>query len=520
MEAKPTNKVNLMDESVVMEIIYEMDKSEDTDRRKHAFDNWQVYSGSLKEYVEQEIKEKRPKSYEGYTIPSISISKMITDTISKSYKEKPMRQVTNDSSGQKGERLSDIYKESDAHRQLQFLDTITNLHKYSLMWVNWRDEDQRYQFWALQGYEFAVVRNKDTGELEAVILNYGDTDITSQTRGNSDGMADLIAENQRDSGAEQEIYAMWSKDNFVTVVRHKKRVMTAEGARIKESIEYVDNPDNPNNINVIGMIPFVFLSKETAIDFPTMSPLFDQTITANALMAEYLTASNIQGSGQLILKYPEKYEGLFKKMTRGLMSAIKLPQSSDEGDAPTDVQYINPNPDLGGMKEAVMTYLQSVFKEHGITSGSTLSGSESFNSGLERAIANASVDDLIQKHNELYSDAEKQMFEIIKAWESFLGNNTFSQDDELLIKFQKPKVLVSDAETLMNIEKRLQLGLITKAEALMMLNPNLSEEEAEEKLEEIQSERMDGARRFMSGNAQADQGTETESEQDSEQSEE
>ena len=42
----------------------------------------------------------------------------------------------------------------------------------------------------------------------------------------------------------------------------------------------------------------------------------------------------------------------------------------------------------------------------------------------------------------------------------------------------------------MNIEKRLSLGLITKAEALMMLNPNLSEEEAEEKLEEIESERM------------------------------
>jgi hypothetical protein len=499
-------EINLLDKSVVHKIIYEMDKSEDKDRRIHAFDNWQVYSGSLGEYVEQDIKSKRPKSYEGYTIPNISISKMITDTVSKSYKEQPMRQVSDDASGQKGERLSDIYREADAYRQLQFLDTITNLHKYALLWVNWRDKEQRYQFWALQGYEFAVIRDKDTGDLQCVILNYGNNDITSSTRGNSDGMSDLIAEDQRDSSAEEETYAMWSKDHFVVIKKTKTKVNTAQGVVIKEDVTYVENPDNPSNINVIGKIPFVFLTKETSVDYPTRSPLFEQTITANSLMAEYLTASNIQGTGQLIVKYPEKYEGMFKKMTRGLMSAIKLPQSSDPDDSPTDVQYINPNPDLSGQREAIMTYIQAVFKEHGITAGSMLSGSESFNSGLERAIANASVDDLVQKNNELYADAERQAFEIIRSWEAFLGNKEFSMEDELLIKFQKPKVLVSDAETLANIEKRMQLGLMTKAEALMMLNPNLSEEEAEEKLEEIESEKLDNVKRFMSnGSTEADE---------------
>lgn len=495
-----TNEIDLTDESVVQTILYEMGKSEDKQRRKDAFNSWQVYSGNLEEFVENKLKQTRPVSYEGYTIPSISISKVITDTIAKSYKEQPLRKVTNDSSDQKSERLHDIYKEAGAKRQLQFLDTVNNLHKYSLLWVNWRDKEQRYQFWTLQGYEFAVVRDKDTGELECVVLNYGDTTITSDTRGNSDGMADLIAEDQHDSAAQTEVYAMWSKDHFVVVERRVQRFTTADGDQIKESITYVDNPDNPNNENVIGMIPFVFLSKETSFDFPTKSPLFDQTLTANCLMAEYLTASNIQGTGQLIVKYPEKYEGLFKKMTRGLMTAIKLPQSSDEGDAPTDVQYINPNPDLAGQREAVNTYVKAVFKEHGIATGSMSgSDSESFSSGLERAIANAGVDDIVQMNNELYSDAEKQAFEIIKAWERFLGNNTFAEDDELMIKFQKPKVLVSDAETLANIEKRLELGLITKAEALMMLNPNLSEDEAEEKLEEVAVERVESVRRVVGG---------------------
>lgn len=512
-----TNDINILDTSVVQQILAEMDKSEDKQRRKDSFNSYQVYSGNLSEFIKKELMEKRPKSYEGYTIPSISVSKMITDTISKSYKEKPIRQISDDSTGQKEERLSDIYREGGAHRQLQFLDTITNLHKYSLMWITWRDLEQRYQFWALQGHEFAVVRNKDTGELTCVILNYGDTTITSDTRGNSDGIDDLLAEDQHDSAANSETFAMWTKNNFVMVKRRKQRVIAQDGREVVQtSIEYVENPDNPSNVNPIGMIPFVFLSKETSMDFPTRSPLFEQTITANCLMAEYLTASNIQGTGQLIVKYPEKYEGLFKKMTRGLMSAIKLPQSSEEGDAPTDVQYINPNPDLAGQREAVMTYIKSVFKEHGIKSGSMSgSDSESFSSGLERAIANAGVDDIVQANNELYEDAEKQIFEIIKAWESFLGSSVFSEDDELMIKFPKPKVLVSDAETLSNIEKRLQLGLITKAEALMMLNPNLSDDEAQEKLEEIGQESADNVRRFLIGRNTNSQEPQSGSQQDS-----
>jgi len=350
-----TNEINLLDKSIVQQILFEMDKSEDKDRRRHAFNSWQVYSGSLNEYVVNELKEKRPRSFEGYTIPSISISKMIVDTVSKSYIEKPLRKITDDESGQKHERLHDIYKEADAHRQLKFFDTVNNLHKYSLLWVNWLDKEQRYQFMTLQGYEFAAVINKDTGELMCVILNYPDTTITSDTRGNSDGIDDLIAEDQRDSAASAEVFAMWTKDNFVTVKRRRKTIQTKEGLEIKEAIDYIPNPANPNMINPIGVVPFVFVSKETAIDYPTESPLFQQTITSNMLMAEYLTAANIQGTGQLIVKYPEKYEGLFTKMSRGLMTAIWLPQSSEEGDAPTDVDYINPNPDLARQKEAVMS---------------------------------------------------------------------------------------------------------------------------------------------------------------------
>jgi hypothetical protein len=74
---------------------------------------------------------------------------------------------------------------------------------------------------------------------------------------------------------------------------------------------------------------------------------------------------------------------------------------------------------------------------------------------------------------------------------------------------------VSDAETLANIEKRLELGLLTKSEALLMLNPNLSDEEVEEKLAEIEAEKADNVRRFLGGGiSQADQNAESGPESD------
>jgi len=63
--------------------------------------------------------------------------------------------------------------------------------------------------------------------------------------------------------------------------------------------------------------------------------------------------------------------------------------------------------------------------------------------------------------------------------------------------FKKPKVLISDAEILSNIEKRLSLGLIEKWEALRILDPNLSEEAAREKADGIMASNMSKIQSLM-----------------------
>jgi hypothetical protein len=85
-----------------------------------------------------------------------------------------------------------------------------------------------------------------------------------------------------------------------------------------------------------------------------------------------------------------------------------------------------------------------------------------------------------------------------------LGLGYFTEDDILEVTFPKPKLMVSDSETLANIEKRLNLGLMQRYEALMMIDPNLSEDQAKEKLMEIDGERMNSMRAVL-GNTRSNE---------------
>lgn len=501
--------LDLTDINIVTTIISDVEGNEEIARKTANFDSWEVYSGNVYPYVNKRIRDVRPKSYQGYTISDISFSKVITDTKSKAYKEQPIRKVGDSKDETKNDRLDEIYEEGDAIRQLPFMDTVTNLHKHSLLWVNNLDEDEQYQFMALQGYEYSVVRDKQTGELIAVILNYGNLDITNNARGDNrdattatatggDGIDNLIAESQADSSAQSKIYAMWSKDDYVIVEVETNIIETLDGKKVQKSVTYVDQPDNSQMENVIHRIPFVFMSQEMAIDYPTLSPLKAQTITANQQLSELMTAANIQGVGQMVFKYPISLENKFNKITTGLLSAIKLPQSKNPDDKPTEAEYISPSPDLSGMQDVTLSYIKQVLNEHGLKNTSAIgSEGQDFNSGLQMAIANSSVQDIIEQNQQAYVQMEREMFEIIKAWELFRGNSVFAEDDKIDIIFKKPKVLISDAEILANIEKRLSLGLIEKWEALRILDPNLSEDSAKEKAATILKSNMDNVQKLM-----------------------
>lgn len=499
-------ELDLLNQDVILQILTETNKSESKDRRINSFDAYQVYSGNQRVYIEKQLAKTRPKSWPSYTISNISVSKIVTEKRAQAYSEGAIRTVTGSNEEQvelKSEMLSDIYDQAGATRELRFHDIVMNLNKHDLIWVNYRDEEKKYQFMTLQPFEFVLVRDKDTGELLIVGLNYPDSEITQNARNagdasSGDGISDLIAESQTDSAAQGEVWVFWSANQHVKVEIKTVRDLIDGQEVLKKNVDFIEIPGNPKNVNPLGIIPFVYTSLDPSVDYPTKNPLTEQSVTFNVQQSETLTAKNIHGSGIQVFSYPEKLGGRFKEMNHGQTQAIHLPQSSKEGDPPTSFEYKTSGAQLGPMLNSDLNYLQQILKEHEIEGVKMDLGESSAMSGISRAIAGASVQKVVERHQALYAETERQMFKIVKAWDKINKTRMFSEDDELEIVFPKPKVMVSDRETLENIEKMLDLGLIEEWEKFIKMDPNLKEPQAKEKLDRINQAKEKRAQRLLS----------------------
>ena len=489
---------DLTDMHTINQLLSDVEGSEFIQKRKHYWKSSQVSKGDVAKYVYEEIASKRQKSKESYIVSDIYLSEIILKRIAKAYKQKPIRKVG--SSEQKTLDLDFIYEEADAERQLEEFDRTYNRDRHALMWVQYREKEDRFYFMALSPYEYFVVRDKDTGELIGVVLNYPDTTITDHDKF-SDSKSSILSESQADGAAESTIYVMWSKDNVVKVQVKKSNLMNG---KVSKDVTLLPIDGNPNNINKLGLLPFVYKSMDNSVDDPAINPITEQTIKFNYQHSEYLTASNVS-AGIAVLSFDESKADEFKNMNYGLTTAVELPQPSNPDKSKTEFSFVSPSTDLAGMKEACNSYLIKVLEQHGISNGAAIKeGASMFNSGIERLIADAPTQEVVTMNQKTYVKLEKEMFAIINRYLAFKRGKSFG-DDELSITFQKPKVLISDREILENIEKRINLGLMTKEEALMTLDPNLSEEEAKKKIDTINKEKQSNANGLMNGLPEADE---------------
>lgn len=478
----PARDIDITREDHARRIVLEVDNEENRRRRRQAWIAYQCKEGNQKEYVQKRLAELYPETFPKFRVGDISIVKKVNDKQAKAYKNPPIRKAENE---KETESLTDIYKKYKFNKVLKEFDSIYNLHKYACLWLTWQNpeerdaEEGRYVLHALAPYEFDIVRDQVSGEPIIFILNYPDTNVTRQA-GQSDGQEQTIAESQSDSSARSRIYSIWTKDTFVKV-----QVTRAQGhgnhTNEKMSIVFQEKKENK-----LGRLPITYLQKDTAIDYPVTNNLADQSIEWNVALSDLKTASSTQGHGQLVVSSPEGQK--MKQVHMGMHTAISLPQSRKPDAKPTTAEYISASPDLGGQLDVLKFDVTNILDDHNIKAKGTIEGgSERFSSGFDRLLSEADVQDLVEDNQSTYSeDVEPDLFDNVKAHEEAMNQTTFAKTDEIAVHFEKPKVLISDKETLDNIEKRDKLGLMLPHEKHMIMNPNLTVEQAKEREAEIQ----------------------------------
>lgn len=433
--------MNLLDKNFLTNLLKDIESNSNRDRRAAEYKSFKVSDGAQLEYVENKLKELFPKSFHTMRVGNISISKKILDRLA-AYTTPPARDL---STPEKTIEINNIYDDNNFNASLQEFDRCFNRQKYALLWVN-KIGDQ-FRLISLAGYESYTYVNNDTGELELVALNYnlGDDKIK---------------------------YSIWTKEQYIEVI-------SSDG-----NYKIISDDNNPNAINPLGLLPFIFISRSQGSELPFLNPITDQSIESNILITDILTASSNQGHGQLVVRLPEGVQ--LEQLHTGQATALNLPIINDAVQQ-ADAQYINANPDLSGMMEVVYQYIASVLDENGLSNESLKGGTSSFSSGIERMIAQADAQRTIRSNQAIYAKVEQQIVNILSSY-FILESNTIFLNETVKVTFERPKVLVSDSETISNIEKRLSLGLMTKVQALQALDPNLSKESAQNILDEINLE--------------------------------
>ena len=115
------------------------------------------------------------------------------------------------------------------------------------------------------------------------------------------------------------------------------------------------------------------------------------------------------------------------------------------------------------------------------------------------------IDDIEEKQKD-YKAIERQLWDIIRRWHNiYLQTGTYDaafkevglipDDLELSIKFNEIKPVVTEKDKLENLKARKDLGINKLAELVMIDNPDLSMEQAEEKLKEIAAEKLENINR-------------------------
>lgn len=480
----------MLTDQEVLNLLTEIESVENQNRKKYAYDSFQIYEGNLRYFVTEKMKKMFPMTWEMFQISDYSILKKIVDKKSKAYKEAPRRFLETDA---ETSLYQEVVNKFGLNKAMKKFDVYYNREKYSLMAVFFERKEfggelkEQFNFIPLAPYEFDVVMD-EMGNLETVILSYPDEQVVSGKV--TDRIDTTIAGYVQDANIETKTYAVWTKDQHQIWEGYKKK----DGKRTFSKL-IVDG--NESGINPYGVLPFVYVPEEYSQDYPVESPLPVQTIELNAEMSTYYTSGTLQ-IGTLVLKFPSSQA--IETVTNGLFTGMKLPQSENPDSPETSAEYISPSPNMNGHKEAIITHMQAILDEQGINSNQIISPNEKFTSGFDRLLASADVQDIIQDNQQnVYLGVEQKIYLIVKAiYKNFIKRDIF-KSKSLSVVYSRPKILVSDTEKLNNIEKMNELGLLTPWEKFMLIDPNISEQQAKEKWDKLQEAKLSQLSALSSG---------------------
>jgi hypothetical protein len=311
-----------------------------------------------------------------------------------------------------------------------------------------------------------------------------------------DGVDQVIADSpidQRMAGRRQTF--IWWSDNY--------HFTTYEDGTYCGAMMEVDENGETSPLNPISMLPFVNNAEEQDGRFWAEGgeDIVDGSILVNKTLTDMFFVAYMQGFGMLVITG----RNLKDSYAVGPGQALLFDYDPEKDDPKPEVSFASASPNLEMYMKSIEQYVAMLLTTNNL-SVTQVSGNlepKQFPSGIAQIVEQSEVTNETEDKYSQYADQERQAFRIIQAWQADIQPSadadpafkvlpTLPPDIGMTLttRFTPIKPVLTEGERLANIKARKELGISTMAEVIMIDNPDMTEQQAEEKLLKISEESL------------------------------
>lgn len=500
--------INLLNLDERLRLIANINDENNKARKQVSLKQSEVAGGRLQQYVKEKLRgELSLESVkEMPLVTSINVQKAVCDKKATIYKKKPQREFS-ELSDEQADKIKMIYKDMKIDSKLNMMNKNYSYQDQSIGMIV--PKNGKLICRILKMHQIDAIPSIDDPETaEGYIIsafdrtNYiqYDTDkkeIDTATGFRSRADRSAAAQDKDLDVAEKyqfqkyvEKYIVWSKEyNFM---------MNGLGEVIDpETGEASNEVDITSPLAGEGIMPFFEIARDKDYEYfvRPSNALTDFTIQFNSMLSDLSNNIKMNGYAVGLLKAPSELQP--QEQIIGASMLLKLP--TDDPDKEVDFQFISPNSNIGEISEAIDKLLNYFVTSEGV-GGQVVNSKgeiEKAQSGIDRFLMMLSRVEAHSDDYDAFMCVENDIYKIIKAWLRVLASSNaldqrykviLPEESEVHVDYHKPEMIETYTEKLANIEKMIDLQLMSRKQAIMELNNIDDEEQAMKILEEIRSD--------------------------------
>ena len=487
---------DLTNQSERKDIIDEIGQEENIARKRYAQRSFDCFrerqDGYIKENLSYEFDAESVS--EMRMITSINLTKRIVQELSSIYTREPERQFGN-ASDREIDQLEMLYDYSMFNAKSRVGNQYYNLQNQGTYYFIPQDGVIKCKPLPLQSFD-VVPDAEDSEKAYAYILNTWDLDLrnsrVSQERTFGDNryrennrLNEKIADDN-DRKKEHQRMIVWTPEYTFTM-----------DGRGELKSEIVENP--------IGRLPFVDFAngeKDSQFFVRRGSDIAEFGIEMGTILTDTATTSRNQGYAQGVVYSAEQPK--FVKGNHNKWLWMQLDPERPE--ARPELSFVSPQPDLSSSLQLIEILINMFLTSRGLDT-STISGvaqSRSATSGIERLLQMIEKFEASREDFDVFRWVEQQSFELFRDWSNALQGVVdgplalkpelhgvqLSDNLEFTVQFKGPEAIKSDEDRLNELERKLDLGIISR-KMMIMEYYEVEEDRALEIMEEIDGDSED-----------------------------